>query len=147
MRAIGALERLLIVVDTGDIEDLSDKSVPGLLPLLQEGVDKAIRDGLGAAVDVRHGAVDRGYGAVLKLRSLRRLVQDGNGAIEVKCDVTLVELPGKILRFTSSATAAAGVEGPLPRGMERELASDGINACAPSLAKDVADYIQAHRKK
>jgi hypothetical protein len=146
-RAVAALEKMVVVVDTGDVEDLSNKSVPGLLPLLQDGVEKALRDALGPTVVVRRGSVERGYGAVLKLRSLRRLVEGGNGAIEVKCDVTLVELPGKILRFTSSATASAGVDGALPKSMERELATDGINACAPSLAKDIGAYVQAHRPK
>jgi hypothetical protein len=56
--------------------------------------------------------------------------------------MTLVELPGKILRLTSSATAAAGVDGEIPPSMEKELATDAINACAPSLAKDFIDYAQ-----
>jgi hypothetical protein len=147
VRAVAALEKLVVVIDTGDIEDISDKTVPGLTPQLQEGVEQALREALGSSAVLRRGGVERGFGAILKLRSVRRLVQDGNGAIEVKCDVTLVEMPGKILRFTSSATAAAGVEGALPRGMERELATDGINACAPSLAKDIADFVRSRPRK
>ncbi len=146
-RAIATLEKLVVVIDTGDIEDLTDKSVPGLLPLLQDGVESALRDTLGPGAAVRRGGVARGLGALLKLRSLRRTVDAGNGAIEVMCDVTVVEMPGKILRFTSSATASAGVEGALPKSMERELAGDGIKACAPSLARDIADYVKSRARK
>ncbi len=146
-RGAAALEALVVFIDTGDVDDLTDRSVPELLPELQRRVEQALGDALGPVVVVRRGGVARGYGAVLRLREMRRLVQDGDGAIEVKCDVTLVELPGRILRFTSSATAAAGVVGPLPRTMERELALDGIAACAPSLARDVADYVRLRARR
>jgi len=138
-RATAALEKLVLAIDVGDVEDLSDKSVPGLLPVLQDGVEQALRAELGKAATTRRGGVATGYGAVLRLRSLRRLDNNGDG---VKCDVTLLELPGRILRFTSSATAAAGVVGPLKKSMERELALDGIGACAPSLARDIAEYVR-----
>jgi hypothetical protein len=145
-RAIDALEALLVHVDVGDVEDLSKSGIAGLLPLLQSGVERELKAQL-PSLDVRRGGVTRGYGLVLKIRSVTRSMQDGNGVLEVKCDLTLVELPGKILRLSSSATAAAGVDGEIPKAMEKELATDAINACAPSLANDFIEYAQQRIRK
>jgi hypothetical protein len=146
-RAQKALQALVVLVDTSDVEDLSDKSVPGLLPLLHDGFEKAFREQAPSGVVAQRGGVEKGYAVIVKLRALRRGVQDGNGYLEAKCDVTVVEMPGKILRLASSATAAAGVEGALPKGMEHELASDAINACAPALAKDVVEFLAKRAKR
>ncbi|MDP2343303.1 MAG: HEAT repeat domain-containing protein [Deltaproteobacteria bacterium] len=140
-RAITALEALVVNVDIGDAEDLSGGSIPGLLPLLQSGVEKELKAAL-PGFSIQRGGVGKGYGLLLKIRSIKKSKQDGNGIIEIKTDMTLVELPGKILRLTSSATAAAGVDGDIPKAMEKELATDAINACAPSLAKDFIEYAQ-----
>lgn len=140
-RGLLTLEALVIHVDIGDVEDLSGGSVPGVLPLLQNGVEAELRSAL-PGFSIQRGGVVKGYGLLLKIRSIKRSKQDGNGILEIKCDMTLVELPGKILRLTSSATAGAGVDGDIPKAMEKELATDAINACAPALAKDFIDYAQ-----
>lgn len=145
-RAIAALEALLVNVDVGDAEDLSKSGIDGLIGLLQSGVEKELKSQL-PALAIRRGGVEKGYGLILKIRSVTRSKQDGNGILEVKCDLTLVELPGKVLRLSSSASAAAGVEGDIPKAMEKELATDAVNACAPSLAKDFVEYAQQRIRK
>jgi hypothetical protein len=145
-RALPALQALVTVLAVPDVEDLSDRSIPGLAPLLQDGFDKALRAALPPGFEIRRGAADKGYGLLVKLRAIRRGMDGGDGFIEPKCDVTVVELPAQALRFASSAAAAAAVSGPVPPSMERELASDGIAACAPSLAKDVVDFLKTRRR-
>lgn len=146
-KALKVLDGAAIRVDIGDVADLSGRNFPGATKRLQDKFEAALGQLLRKDVLIARGGVDKGYGALLKIRAVTTGVTDGNGMLEVKCDMTLVELPGKILRLTSTAAAAAGVEGKLPVAMEPELANDAIDACAPSLAKDFADYVEQRRKR
>jgi hypothetical protein len=140
-----ALEAKVIWVDIGDVADLTDLKLPKLLDALQQGVEDALRqEGLPSAYVVRRGGVERGYGLQLRLRKLQQRMDGGNGVVEVTCDLTLVELPRKALRQSSTAQAAAAVEGPVPPRLVGELALDGIAACAPALARDFADFVRKH---
>ena len=142
-----ALERLRarqVLLDTSDLQDLSGAAPPGLLDALREGVEEEIRVHGGPGFVLKRGGVDKGWGLLIRLRSVKQIMRDGSGQVELKCELTVVELPGKILRLSSSASAAAGVEGPIPKGMAPELARDGINACAPALAKD---FLEFHAKR
>jgi hypothetical protein len=145
-RALPLLQALITVLAVADVEDMSDGSIPGLVPLLQDGFETALRAALPPGYDVRRGGAEKGYGLLVKLRAIRRGMDGGDGFIEPKCDVTVIELPAKALRFASSAAAAAAVSGPVPKNMERELAGDGIAACAPSLAKDVVEFLKTRRR-
>lgn len=140
-KRLAALDSKKILVDIGEAADLSNAGLTGLVALLQGGVEKALTEQL-PAVAVRRGGVAKGYGLLLNIRSVNRKTQGGNGILEVKCELMLVELPGKVFRASYNATAGAGVEGELPKNMEQELAKDAIDACAPSLAKDFIDYAQ-----
>ena len=146
-KALKILDSVAIRIDIGDVADLSGRNFPGATARLQDRFETALKQLIKKDVIVARGGVDKGYGALLKIRSVTTSVSDGNGVLEVKCDMTLVELPGKILRLTSTAAAAAGVEGKLPAAMEAELANDAIDACAPSLAKDFADYAEQRIKR
>jgi hypothetical protein len=139
-RGLPKLSAALIQVDTGDLSDLRGKASPELLDRLRSTFEAELQKQSGG-VNIQRGGAQKGLGAMLKIRSITKGSDGANEFIEVKCDLTLVELPGKILRVSSTANAAAGVEGKMPAKMEAELAKDGIDACAPSLAKDFADYI------
>lgn len=142
-RAIQKFADAFLQVDTGD---LSGKASPELLERLQSTFETELKR-LAQGVVTKRGGVKKGLGAMLKIRSITKGSDGGNEFLEVKCDLTLVELPGKILRVSSTATAAAGVEGKIPAKMEPELARDGIDACAPSLAKDFADYVKSRPRQ
>lgn len=146
-KALKVLDNASVRVDIGDVADLSGRNYPGVTERLRDRFRLAVESDLKQGVVVGTTAVDKGYGAILKIRTVTTGMSDGNGMLEVKCDMTLVEMPGKILRLTASASAAAGVEGKLPAAMEPELANDAIDACAPSLARDFADYVEQHRKR
>jgi hypothetical protein len=139
LMAVGA-----IAVDTGDVSDLSGKASPALVNKLQTLFETEL-NAISGGLAIKHGGVAKGYGALLRIRSITKMADGGNEFMHIKCDMTLVELPGKVLRLTSSANASAGVEGTIPANMEAELISDGIVACAPSLAKDFSDYIEQRR--
>ena len=139
LAAIGALE-----VDTGDVADLSGKANPALVASLQAQFEAELKT-LSGGLDVKHGGVKKGYGALLRIRSISKAQDGGNEFMQIKCDMTLVELPGKVLRLSASANAGAGVEGAIPASMEADLIKDGIAACAPSLAKDFSEYIEQRR--
>jgi hypothetical protein len=141
-------EVLVVRVDISDVQDLSGRNYANITNRLQQTFERELNKLLkGGLVVERAGSLAKGHGAILKVRSITNSVNAGNGVLEVKCDMTLVEMPGKILRLTSSAAAAAGVEGPMAKSIEPELANDAIDACAPSLAKDFADYIEQRRKR
>ncbi len=146
-KALKLFDSTAVFVDIGDVADMSGRSFPGLRNRLQDKFETALNQLLKNNVIVARGGIEHGYGALLKIRAITAGVTDGNGILEVKCDMTLVELPGKILRLTSSAAAAAGVEGKMSAKIEPELANDAVDACAPSLARDFADYIEQHRKR
>ncbi len=139
LAAIGAIE-----VDIGDVSDLSGKANPTLVGSLQTLFEDELKK-LSGGLNVKRGGVKKGYGALLRIRSISKEQDGGNEFMQIKCDMTLVELPGKVLRLTSSANAGAGVEGTIPPAMEADLVKDGIVACAPSLAKDFSDYIEQRR--
>lgn len=143
-RSVPLLEAMSIQVDVGDVGDLSGKASPALVSRLQSTFEAELRK-LVKGVTLKRGGVSKGYGAILKVRSITRGKDGANEFLEIKCDMTLVEFPGKVLRVSSSAAAAAGVEGSLPVSMEADLANDAIDACAPSLAKDFADYLEGRR--
>ena len=140
-RSIAALTELVVQIDIGAVEDRSQAGMVGLVPLLQSGVEKELKRALPTFAVLR-GGVSKGFALLLTIRSVTRSEQDGGGAVEVKCDMTLVELPSKVLRLTSSATAATGVDGAMSKTMEQELASDGVTACAPALAMDFVLFAQ-----
>jgi hypothetical protein len=139
-RGMPKLKAAFVQVDTGDLSDLSGKASPELLDRFRATFEQELQKQTGG-VNIQRGGVQKGLGALLKIRSISKGSDGANEFIEVKCDVTVVELPGKILRVSSTANAAAGVEGAISAKMEAELARDGIDACAPSLAKDFADYV------
>jgi len=140
-RALDALATNLLAIDTGDATDLSGKATPAQVTKLQTLFEAELKK-LSKGVKAVHGGVTKGYGALLKIRSVTKTQDGGNEILQVKCDMTLVEYPGKVLRLTSSATAGAGVEGTISPKMEPDLLNDGLDACAPSLAKDFADYLE-----
>ena len=144
-RAIPKMADGLMQVDTGELSDLSGQASPELLDRLRSIFETELKKM--APVATKRGGVGKGLGAMLKIRSITKGSDGTNEFLEVKCDLTLVELPGKILRVSSTASAAAGVEGKIPSKMEPELARDAIDACAPSLAKDFAEYVLMRGKK
>lgn len=139
-RALPKLVGVLVEVDTGELTDQTGRMPPELLERFRTTFEAELQE-INGAVNIRHGGVTKGVGALLKIRSVKKGNDGPNEFIEVKCDLTLVEMPGKILRGASTANAAAGVEGAIPARMETELIRDGIDACAPSLAKDFADFL------
>ena len=143
-RSLPLLEAMAVEVDVGDVGDLSGKASPALASRLQSTFETELKR-LVNGVKVKRGGVSKGYGAILKVRSINRGKDGSNEFLEVKCDLTLVEYPGKVLRVSSSAAAAAGVEGSLPVAMEADLANDSVDACAPSLARDFAEFLQGRR--
>lgn len=145
-RGLPKLSAAFIAVDTGDLSDLSGKASPELLDRMRSTFEAELQKQAGG-VQIQRGGVQKGLGAILKIRSIKKGSDGANEFIELKCDLTLVELPGKILRVSSMANAAASVEGKMPAKMEAELAQDGVDACARSLAKDFADYIIARAGK
>lgn len=84
-----------------------------------------------------------GYGAApFGIRSIQTHTEEGTTFVDVKCEVTVVEMPGNILRGALNATASAGVEGKLNKKLEEELTLDAVAACAPELAGDFANFIR-----
>ena len=83
---------------------------------------------------------EKGYGVLVAIRSVTTSKQGTVNVVEVKCELTLLALPNRSLRLSSSATAAAGIEGTLDAETRTELIHDAIGACGPALAEDFLDY-------
>ncbi len=142
---LALLEARRTRVDITDVGDLSGKSFKGLADLLQKGVSDVVTKQGGPAYVLVKDQNGKGYGLGLKIRTITQKQGTGANLVEVKCDMTIVELPSKALRLASSATSAAGIEGTISPRMEEELARDAVNACAPALAKDFLDYMTMRR--
>jgi hypothetical protein len=132
-------------VDLSDVGDLSGKNYKGLSELLEKGVAETVAKQGGPSYVLVKDQNGKGYGLGLKVRTIKQKSQPGANLVEVKCDMTIVELPSKALRLASSATSAAGIEGPISPRMEEELSRDAVAACAPALAKDFLDYMTMRR--
>ncbi len=139
---VRALQKRVLDLELGEVRDVAGLAPAGQMPRLQSAVDQSLRDALGSAVRMKRGGVTAGLGVKVTLRSLRQVVDNESTLIEVTCDATVVEIPGQVLRLTASATAAAGIEGKLTPALEAELAGDALQACAPVVAKDIADYVK-----
>jgi hypothetical protein len=140
VRCTTLLQARITLVDLGEVQDLSGKNVPGLRELLAVEVEKALRGKLPVGFVLRQGHVDRGYGLLIKLRSITQTRSGSERDLEVKCDLTVVELPSQALRFSSNANAAVGVESDITPRLEPKMAKDAVLACAPALAQDFIEY-------
>jgi len=128
-----------VVVDASDAKDMSGLAPDGMVEKLRRNVVNALGSDPRLASEIQDGA-QSGYGLLLRIRKIEERKQDNLSVVEVKCELTLVQLPGKALRMQSAATAAAGIEGGLDDKLRQELISDAIDVCGPELAKDFVDY-------
>lgn len=129
-----------VPIDLSDVRDLSNAGFPGLDKALQKRlVEEMLKDSR-RHWQVSTAPLQRGYGLLAKVRSIEPFRQGDVEGLEVTCDITVVKLPDKALRLSLTATAAAGVKGKLRDSARASIAMDGIEACAPALAKDFLDY-------
>lgn len=147
-RVVPALEALVISVYLGEAKDLSGSPLIGLADKLRREVKAALVAKLGAGYTMIEDPTKKSYGASpLNIRSVTRSKDGKTSFLEVKCELTLVEMPGNILRAALSSTAAVGVEGEISKKLEAELANDAIVACAPEVASDFAAYVKEHSRR
>lgn len=147
-RVLPPLEALRVPIYLGKVEDFSGRGGDTAQKLLAQ-TRAALLEKLGAAAVLHADAARKGYGASpLAIRSVTRRTEGTATFVDVKCELTLVEMPGNLLRAALSTTASVGVEGKVTPRLENELVVDAVNACAPELANDVASYVRerAHRR-
>lgn len=141
-RVLPGLEAQRINIYLAGAEDFSGKGGAGAAKLFAE-TKKALEKKLGPGFVIHDDKTKKGYGAnPLAIRSVGQHQEDGNSFVDVKCELTLVEMPGNILRAALSSTASAGVGGKISAKLEQELVGDAVNACAPELADDFASYVK-----
>ncbi|MFZ9888216.1 MAG: HEAT repeat domain-containing protein [Myxococcota bacterium] len=131
---------LSVTVDVSNVEDLSSAGIPGLAARLQQRLLEELKRDRRRPWDVQSSPQTSGYGLLARNRSVTPFQDEGMEGLEVHCDVTVVQLPSKSIRLSLRAAAAAGVDGELGDDMRSSLAADGVDACAPALAKDFLDY-------
>jgi hypothetical protein len=129
-----------VVVDLSDVTDGTNGAYPDLAKRLQAAVKRAIESDTRRNWKVSTTPRKKGYGLITRVRAIEPFSQGAVNGLEVRCEMTVVKLPSKALRLSLRANAAAGVSGPLKDKSKPGLVSDGINACAPALAKDFVDY-------
>ncbi len=142
-RALQALVVASVRLDVGDLSgQLSESHLRLLATTFADELSKAA-----PGVVVAKDDVSRGYGALLRIRHVKK-TSDGTGeSITASCELTIVELPARALRLSLTADATAGVDGTISTSMMTELISDTIGACAPSLAQDAAGYLVSRAKR
>ncbi|MCC7069739.1 MAG: HEAT repeat domain-containing protein [Deltaproteobacteria bacterium] len=147
-RVLPVLEALVVNVLVGEARDLSGGIVPGLAERLRREVRSAIASKLGPGFVLTDDPSKKSYGATpLNIRSVTRSKDGKTSFLEVKCELTLVEMPGNILRAALGSTAAVGVEGEISKKLEAELANDAVSACAPELAADFVAYVKERARR
>jgi hypothetical protein len=146
-RAQTTLSGKLLFIDSS-ATDFSGTNLPALTEQLLRLVDTGAKAGLGAGARIQHGGTSKGYGVMLGLRSVKANSVGNQHSVTVLCEATVVELPGKQLRLSTKAEAAAGVEAKtLTAALKQELMQDGINACGPALADDVTSFLRQRQPK
>lgn len=147
-RVLPVLEALVVNIYIGEAKDLSGGTIPGLADKLRREVKGALAGKLGPGFVLVDDATKKSYGAApLNIRSITRSKDGKTSFLEVKCELTLVEMPGNILRAALGSTAAVGVEGEISKKLEVELANDAVNACAPELAADFLAYVRERARR
>jgi hypothetical protein len=147
-RVLPALKALQISVYIGDAKDVSNFGLPGMAEELRVKVKAEITKKLGPGYLIIDDASQKAYGAnPIIIRSVAKTKDGGNSFLELKCEVTLVEMPQNILRAALASTAAVGVKGEIPKKLEPELARDALAACAPEIAGDFAAYVKERARR
>jgi hypothetical protein len=147
-RVLPVLRAMRINIYIGDAKDVSGAGIPGMAEELRAKVKAAIAQKLGPAYVLIDDASEKSYGAnPIVVRSMVKTKDGPNSFLELKCEVTLVEMPQNILRAALSSTAAVGVAGEIPKRLEPELARDALAACAPELAGDFAAYVKERARR
>ena len=145
---VPALTALQVSVFVGKGQDFSDSGIGDLADLLQNKTRAAIAQKLGAGFLVHDDAGKKSFGASpLVIRSIKQRADGPNTFVDVKCELTLVDMPQNILRAALATTASVGVAGPVGKKLENELAHDAVNACAPELADDFVAYVKEHSRR
>jgi hypothetical protein len=147
-RVVPALIALRVNIYIGKGEDFSGK---GLGVALKTKTVKAIQEKLGAGYYIHEDASKKSFGASpIAVRSVSKpYVDGGNTLLDVKCELTLVDMPANILRAALSSTATVGVGGTkLSAKDEQELTSkDAIEACSGALAADFVSYVKERSRR
>ncbi|OGQ18664.1 MAG: hypothetical protein A2138_18060 [Deltaproteobacteria bacterium RBG_16_71_12] len=147
-RVVPALEALVIAIYVGEAKDLSGGAFPGLADKLRKDIKSALVAKLGPGFVLIDDPTKKSYGATpINIRSITRSKDGRTSFLEVKCELTLVEMPGNMLRAALSSSAAVGVEGEISKRLEPELANDAVTACAPEVASDFVAYVKEHSRR
>ncbi len=146
-RVLPELKSSRVMVFIGKGDDYSGGKQP-LGEMLRQKTRDSLIQRLGAGFVVHEDANVKSYGASpIAVRSVGKRVEGTVTFVDVKCELTLVEMPGNILRAALSTTASVGVEGKVNEKIEAELARDGVNECAPSLASDFVSYVRERSRR
>jgi hypothetical protein len=130
----------IIRVDLSDVVDESGAGVDGLAAMLRADMVRIVEADGRRNWQLVKGGKKKGYGLITRIRKPKPFKQGDVEGLQVRCDMTVVRMPGKALRLSLNATAGAGVKGKLNPERKPELVKDAVKACAPSLAKDFLDY-------
>lgn len=122
--------------------DLSGRNFAGLTNQLTTLFSKNVQTKGGNKYVLTEGKLDKGFGVALKIRKITTNNGSSESFVDVKCDMTVTELPGNALRLAANANASVGIEGSLDPATELDLANDGVKECAPSLAQDFVEYMK-----
>ena len=146
-RVLPALEALRVFVFIGKAEDFSGAG-GDLADDLKKKTRAAIEKRLGGGFIIIGDDTKKAFGASpLAIRSVGTHQEGGNSFVDVKCELTLVDMPANILRAALSSTASVGVGGVITKKQQVELAHDAVDACAPELADDFASYVKEHARR
>lgn len=146
-RVLPELKSSRVMVFIGKGEDYSGGKQP-LGEMLRKKTRDALTERLGAGYVLHEDANVKSYGASpIAVRSVGKRVEGTVTFVDVKCELTLVEMPGNILRAALSTTASVGVDGKVNEKIEAELARDGVSECAPLLAGDFISYVRERSRR
>jgi hypothetical protein len=146
-RVLPELKSSRVMVFIGKGEDYSGGKQP-LGEMLRKKTRDALTQRLGAGFALHEDASLKSYGASpIAVRSVVKRTEGTITFVDVKCELTLVEMPGNILRAALSTTASVGVDGKVNEKIEAELARDGVNECASSLGSDFVSYVRERSRR
>jgi len=123
------------------IETVTDVSQSG-----HQGLDEALRSGLSTALAnqaVSLKALTRRYALFVQVRSVEQHIGDSESSVQVRCQLTVAELPRRTLRLSTQVTANATVEGRLAGNELLETARDAARSAGAELGHEFTTWAVA----
>lgn len=123
------------------VESVSDVSKSGFA-----GLDEALRSGLSNALAnqaISLKALTRRYALFVQVRAVEQHIGDSESSVQVRCQLTVAELPRRTLRLSTQVAANATIDGRLAGTELQQTARDAARSAGVELGHEFTTWAVA----